>query len=87
MILSASGKPQLLSREFEGGKFIETVQTITELDEQAIINRKIQLQGRQAQIKQQAEQLKAVYDQMTADMVECDTMLAQFTPTGIDIPT
>ena len=86
MILS-NGKPQLLSREFEGGKFIETVQTVTELDEQAIINRKIQLQGRQAQIKQQAEQLKVVYDQMTADMAECDTMLTQFTPIGIDIPT
>lgn len=84
-MLSPNGKA--VKRKFVDGKIIETIETTTALDEQAIINRKIQLQGRQAQIRQQIMQLKATHDQMTADIVDCDNMLSQFTASELDIPT
>ena len=80
MNIAQPGQPILISRELTDGKFVETTQTVTTLDENAILNRKIQIQSRQAQIRQQIEMLKADYDSLSAAIVDCDDMLSQFAP-------
>lgn len=71
--------------EFVGDKFIETVEIINTLDEQAVINRRVNLQNRQSQLRQQMVLIKADYDNMTTIIAECDTMLTQFAPMAIPI--
>lgn len=84
MDLAQSGKnTPIITRELIDGKFLETVQTTTELDETAILNRKMQIQGRQAQIRQQIERLKVDYDNCTTALADCDTMIAQLPPITI----
>jgi len=74
------GSSNVVSREMVNGKLVEITQNTVELDEGAVLSRKTQMQGRQAQIKQQTEMLKAEYDSLAEAIADCDTMLSQFAP-------